>query len=39
MLMHSFMVSLLNQAERVMPSLTPEGLFDPHPTLKPHPLP
>lgn len=39
MLMHSFMVSLLNQAERVLPTLTPEGLFDPHPTLKPYQLP
>lgn len=34
-LLHSFMVSLLDRAEKVMPSLTPEALVDAHPLLKP----
>lgn len=34
-LLHSFIVTLLDRAEKVMPSLTPEALVDAHPLLKP----
>lgn len=36
MLMRSFMVSLLDKAEKALPSLTPEGLVDDKPMLKPN---
>jgi Nitrous oxidase accessory protein len=35
MLMRSFMVSLLDKAEKAIPGLTPEGLVDNQPMLKP----
>jgi nitrous oxidase accessory protein len=34
MLFHSFMVGLLDKAERVVPSFTPEHLIDEHPRMK-----
>ena len=34
-LLHSFMVTLLDRAEKVMPSLTPEALVDAKPSMKP----
>ena len=34
-LLRSFMVSLLDRAEKVIPSLTPEALVDPRPRMKP----
>jgi nitrous oxidase accessory protein len=34
-LMRSFMVSLLDKAEKVIPSLTPEKLIDEKPMIKP----
>jgi nitrous oxidase accessory protein len=34
-LLHSFMVTLLDRAEKVMPSLTPEALVDAKPLMKP----
>lgn len=36
MLMRSFMVYLLDKAEKIMPSLTPERLMDEKPTMKPN---
>ena len=38
MLMRSFMVSLLDKAEKAIPSLTPENLVDDKPMLKPNKL-
>jgi nitrous oxidase accessory protein len=38
MLMRSFMVSLLDKAEKAIPSLTPESLVDEKPMLKPNKL-
>ncbi|MFC0771348.1 nitrous oxide reductase family maturation protein NosD [Terrimonas alba] len=38
MLMRSFMVSLLDRAEKAIPSLTPENLVDNKPTIKPNKL-
>jgi nitrous oxidase accessory protein len=38
MLLRSFMVSLLDRAERAIPSLTPEALVDTYPLMKPLPL-
>jgi nitrous oxidase accessory protein len=38
MLLRSFMVSLLDKAEKAIPSLTPEALVDNHPLMKPLPL-
>lgn len=38
MLMRSFMVSLLDRAEKAIPSLTPENLVDDKPMLKPNKL-
>ncbi len=38
MLMRSFMVSLLDKTEKVIPSLTPENLVDLQPALKPNKL-
>jgi nitrous oxidase accessory protein len=38
MLLRSFMVSLLDKAEKAIPSLTPEALVDTHPLMKPLPL-
>jgi nitrous oxidase accessory protein len=35
MLLRSFIVSLLDKAERAIPSLTPEALIDTHPLMKP----
>lgn len=35
MLFRSFMVSLLDKTERIIPSLTPENLQDGHPSMKP----
>jgi nitrous oxidase accessory protein len=35
MLFRSFMVSLLDQAEKIIPSITPEALRDDHPLMKP----
>lgn len=37
-LLRSFMVSLLDKAEKAIPSLTPENLIDDKPTLKPNKL-
>lgn len=37
-LFRSFMVSLLDKAEKAMPGLTPEDLKDEHPLMKPLPL-
>ncbi|RYY99590.1 MAG: nitrous oxide reductase family maturation protein NosD [Chitinophagaceae bacterium] len=37
-LMRSFMVSLLDKAEKALPGLTPEGMADEQPLLKPLPL-
>jgi len=38
MLLRSFMVSLLDKAEKAIPSLTPEALIDTQPLMKPLPL-
>lgn len=38
MLMRSFMVSLLDKAEKAIPSLTPENLVDDQPSIKPNKL-
>ncbi|RYY11415.1 MAG: nitrous oxide reductase family maturation protein NosD, partial [Chitinophagaceae bacterium] len=38
MLLRSFMVTLLDKAERAIPSLTPEHLVDTHPRIKPNKL-
>jgi nitrous oxidase accessory protein len=38
MLLHSFMVALLDQMEKVMPSITPPNFADPLPKMKPFPL-
>lgn len=38
MLFHSFMVSLLDRTERVLPGATPAGLADNSPSMKPFPL-
>jgi nitrous oxidase accessory protein len=38
MLLRSFMVSLLDRAEKAIPSLTPETLVDASPLMKPLPL-
>jgi len=38
MLFHSFMVSLLDRTERVLPGTTPAGLADHSPNMKPFPL-
>lgn len=38
MLLRSFMVSLLDRAEKVLPSLTPDALVDNQPLMKPAPL-
>ena len=38
MLMRSFIVSLLDKAEKAIPSLTPENLFDEKPFIKPNKL-
>jgi nitrous oxidase accessory protein len=37
-LMRSFMVSLLDKAEKALPSLTPESLVDREPVIKPNKL-
>jgi nitrous oxidase accessory protein len=37
-LLRSFMVSLLDKAEKAIPGLTPENLADPRPTMKPYSL-
>jgi nitrous oxidase accessory protein len=37
-LMRSFMVSLLDKAEKAIPSLTPENLVDDNPSMKPNKL-
>ncbi|GAB4092916.1 nitrous oxide reductase family maturation protein NosD [Flaviaesturariibacter terrae] len=36
MLLHSFMVTLLDKAEKAMPSLTPEHMVDDKPLMKPY---
>jgi nitrous oxidase accessory protein len=36
MLFRSFMVTLLDESEKVLPSITPEGLKDEHPKMKPN---
>ena len=36
MLFRSFMVSLLDRSEKVIPGLTPENLKDDHPRMRPH---
>ena len=38
MLMRSFMVSLMDKAEKAIPSLTPENLTDSKPSMKPNKL-
>lgn len=38
MLFRSFMVSLLDRSEKVIPGLTPENLKDDHPRMRPHKL-
>lgn len=38
MLFRSFMVSLLDRSEKVLPGLTPENLKDDHPRMRPHRL-
>lgn len=38
MLLRSFLVSLLEKAEKAIPTLTPENLFDAKPSMKPHKL-
>lgn len=35
MLLHSFMVNLMERAEKIFPSLTPEGLLDSEPIMRP----
>ena len=35
MLFRSFMTTLLDKTEKILPSLTPENLRDDHPYLKP----
>ncbi|MBK5269710.1 MAG: nitrous oxide reductase family maturation protein NosD, partial [Bacteroidia bacterium] len=37
-LLRSFMVSLLDKAEKAIPSLTPENLVDDKPVMKPNKL-
>jgi nitrous oxidase accessory protein len=37
-LLRSFMVNLLDKAERAIPSLTPENLMDGKPMIKPNKL-
>jgi nitrous oxidase accessory protein len=37
-LMRSFMVSLLDKAEKAIPSLTPENLVDEKPVMRPNKL-
>ena len=38
LLYRSFIISLLDKSEKMMPSLTPANFVDPHPLLKPLPL-
>jgi nitrous oxidase accessory protein len=38
MLLRSFMVTLLDQTEKVVPSITPEDFRDDSPRIKPNPL-
>lgn len=38
MLFRSFMVTLLDRSEKVIPGLTPENLKDDHPRMRPHPI-
>jgi nitrous oxidase accessory protein len=38
LLLRSFMVSILDKAEKAIPSLTPEHLVDEQPLMKPLPL-
>jgi nitrous oxidase accessory protein len=38
LLFHSFMVSLLERSEKLIPGITPEALKDPVPKMKPLPL-
>jgi len=37
-LLHSFMVHLLDRAEKAFPTITPEGVIDSSPAMRPHPL-
>ena len=38
MLFRSFITTLLDKTEKLLPSLTPENLKDDHPLMKPLPL-
>lgn len=38
-LMHSFMVRLLDRAEKAFPSITPDSVIDSTPAMRPHPVP
>lgn len=38
-LMHSFMIRLLDRAEKAFPSITPDSVIDATPVMRPHPLP
>lgn len=38
LLLRSPLVHFLDRAERIFPTLTPDGLLDPRPAMKPHPL-
>ena len=38
LLYRSFMVSLLDKSEKILPSLTPDNFIDEHPKMKPFPL-
>lgn len=38
-LMHSFMVRLLDRAEKAFPSITPDSVIDSAPVMRPHPMP
>lgn len=38
LLLRSPLVHFLDRAERIFPTLTPDGLSDPHPAMRPHPL-
>ena len=38
-LMHSFMVRLLDRAEKAFPSITPDSVIDCAPVMRPHPMP
>jgi nitrous oxidase accessory protein len=38
-LMHSFMVRLLDRAEKAFPSVTPDSVIDKTPAMRPHPPP